>query len=315
MKHQSSLKFSIILIIKNFYFFKSKFKTDEFVTRSTIYIIVDGDKLYQYVIPHDENDIDENIIGNLIDIPINGVNNIQANLNCTYFICNNGTAHFCENSIVFISKNIVQLDQDSSNITYEPMRKIPKIEPDFKENSMNFHQILKINKINNEMAKFIDIENVLGEIILLTDDDKIYVSNESKLQETDSITMDDYIFEKFEIALINLEVRIAEIPTERILGILSFEECVRNLNKYYKNRYQRERSFKLGKFIGSGSYGKVHVAQFNDVDQATGIGGVGGGIFGIPPPGRKFFENTPPWRFWENFLKNQEKRRKLGKFN
>ena len=35
-----------------------------------------------------------------------------------------------------------------------------------------------------------------------------------------------------------------------------------------------------------------------EVIPGNGNRGVGG-IFGIPPPGRKFFENTPPpWRFW-----------------
>ena len=42
-----------------------------------------------------------------------------------------------------------------------------------------------------------------------------------------------------------------------------------------------------------------------------------GGYFEIPPPlAEKFWKiPPPPWRFWENFLKNREKRRKLGKFN
>ena len=48
--------------------------------------------------------------------------------------------------------------------------------------------------------------------------------------------------------------------------------------------------------------------------QATGIGGVGG-YFEIPPLAEKFWKIPPPLRFWENFLKNREKRRKLGKFN
>ena len=35
-----------------------------------------------------------------------------------------------------------------------------------------------------------------------------------------------------------------------------------------------------------------------DNNQATGIGGVGGGIFGIPPLAENFSKIPPPWKFW-----------------
>ena len=44
--------------------------------------------------------------------------------------------------------------------------------------------------------------------------------------------------------------------------------------------------------------------------QATLIGG-GGGILKYPPQ-RKNFENTPPSKIWEKFLKNREKLKNLG---
>ena len=40
-------------------------------------------------------------------------------------------------------------------------------------------------------------------------------------------------------------------------------------------------------------------------------GGVGGGIFGIPPPGRKFFENTPPLEILGKFFEKPGKTEKI----
>ena len=68
-------------------------------------------------------------------------------------------------------------------------------------------------------------------------------------------------------------------------------------------RFSRELARRLGSDSTVHTYslhpGPVHTEiQRHASYQATGIGGVGG-YFWYTPPGRNFFENTPPpWRIW-----------------